>query len=357
MTEMLYPDNQEEINDSEWEQGEELFEHYRFEADKGQGLLRIDKFLVNRIENASRSKIQEAADAGNIRVNDKPVKSNYRVKPHDVVTIVMAYPPREIEIIPEDIPLTIVYEDDQLVVVNKQAGMVVHPGYGNYTGTLVNALSFHFSHLPLYQTGELRPGLVHRIDKNTSGLLVVAKTEEAKNHLAGQFFDRTTSRRYLALVWGVPAETSGTIVGHIGRSLKDRKVMTVFPQGDYGKPAITHYEVLENLGYVSLIACKLETGRTHQIRAHFKYIGHPLFNDDTYGGDQILRGTSFTKYKQFVNNAFQILPRHALHAQSLGFTHPKTGEWLEFTSELPDDMTNALYKWRNYIEYRKDETV
>ncbi len=354
----LHLDDEHDYTDHDAEQEEleteELFEHYRFEADKGQGFLRIDKFLVNRIENASRTKIQQAADAGNILVNNKPVKANYKVKPHDIVSIVMTYPPREIEIIPEDIPIKIVYEDEELVVVDKEAGMVVHPGYGNYTGTLVNALSFHFSHLPLYQTGELRPGLVHRIDKNTSGLLVVAKTEEAKNHLAGQFFNRTTARRYLALTWGVPSEKAGTITGHIGRSLKDRKVMTVFPNGEYGKPAITHYNILEDLGYVALLECKLETGRTHQIRAHFKFIGHPLFNDETYGGNQILRGTSFTKYKQFVNNAFELLPRHALHARSLGFVHPKTGEWLEFFSELPTDMLLALDKWRNYIEHRKE---
>jgi 23S rRNA pseudouridine1911/1915/1917 synthase len=335
-------------------EGDDLFEHYRFVADKGQGLLRIDKFLANRIENASRTKIAQAAETGNILVNDQPVKSNYRVKPLDIITIVMTYPPREIEIIPEDIPINIVYEDDDFVVVNKQAGMVVHPGYGNYTGTLVNAISWHFKDLPLFQSGDLRPGLVHRIDKNTSGLLVVAKTIEAKNNLALQFFNRTTDRLYRAMVWGTFAEPEGTITGNIGRSLKDRKVMDVFPDGDYGKHAVTHYRVLENLGYISLIECKLETGRTHQIRAHLQHIGHPLFNDETYGGDQILKGTTFTKYKQFVKNAFEMLPRHALHAKTLGFNHPRTGEWLEFNSEIPQDMQLTIEKWRNYIANRQE---
>lgn len=346
---MIEPDELDDVNEND-----DLFEHYRFVADKGQSLLRIDKFLVNRIENASRTKIAQAADNGNVLVNNQPVKSNYRVKPFDVITIVMAYPPREIEIIPENIPLQIVYEDDDLVVVNKAAGMVVHPGYGNYTGTLVNALSWHFKDLPLFQTGDLRPGLVHRIDKNTSGILVVAKTMEAKNNLAMQFFSRTTDRKYYALVWGSFEEETGTITGNIGRSLKNRKVMDVFPNGDYGKHAVTHYKVLENLGYVSLVECKLETGRTHQIRAHFQHIGHPLFNDDTYGGDQILKGTTFTKYKQFVQNAFDMLPRQALHAKSLGFTHPVTGDWMQFDSELPDDMRLTIDKWRNYIAHRQD---
>lgn len=335
-------------------EGDDLFEHYRFVADKGQGLLRIDKFLANRIENASRTKIAQAAEAGNILVNDQAVRSNYRVKPLDVITIVMAYPPREIEIIPENIPIEIVYEDDDLVVVNKAPGMVVHPGYGNYTGTLVNALSWHFKDLPLFQSGDLRPGLVHRIDKNTSGLLLVAKTEDARNNLALQFFNRTTGRLYLALVWGTFTEPEGTIVGNIGRSLKDRKVMGVFPNGDYGKHAITHYRVLENLGYLSLVECKLETGRTHQIRAHMQHIGHPLFNDETYGGDQILKGTTFTKYKQFVKNAFEMLPRQALHAKTLAFHHPRSGEWMEFDSEIPQDMRLTIEKWRNYIANRQD---
>lgn len=352
----MLKDNELEREELDAVEGDDLFEHYRFVADKGQGLLRIDKFLANRIENASRTKIAQAADAGNILVNDQPVRSNYRVKPLDVITIVMAYPPREIEIIPENIPLNIVYEDDDLVVVNKVPGMVVHPGYGNYTGTLVNALSWHFKDLPLFQTGDLRPGLVHRIDKNTSGLLLVAKTEEARNNLALQFFNRTTGRLYVALVWGTFTEEEGIIEGNIGRSLKDRKVMDVFPNGDFGKHAVTHYRVLENLGYLSLVECKLETGRTHQIRAHMQHIGHPLFNDETYGGDQILKGTTFTKYKQFVKNAFEMLPRQALHAKTLAFHHPKTGEWMEFDSEIPQDMRLTIEKWRNYIANRQDLT-
>lgn len=346
---MIETDELDDVNEND-----DLYEHYRFVADKGQSLLRIDKFLFNRIENASRTKIAQAADNGNVLVNNQVVKSNYRVKPSDVITIVMAYPPREIEIIPEDIPLQIVYEDEDLVVVNKKAGMVVHPGYGNYTGTLVNALSWHFKDLPMFQTGDLRPGLVHRIDKNTSGILIVAKTIEAKNNLAMQFFTRTTDRKYHALVWGSFEEETGTITGNIGRSLKNRKVMDIFPNGDFGKHAVTHYKVLENLGYVSLVECKLETGRTHQIRAHFQHIGHPLFNDETYGGDQILKGTTFTKYKQFVHNAFEMLPRQALHAKSLGFTHPVSGVWMEFDSELPDDMRLTIDKWRNYIAHRQD---
>lgn len=268
----------------ELEEAKELFEHYRFVADPGQTLLRVDKFLVNRIENASRNKIQEAASGGFILVNEKPVKSNYKVKPNDVVSVVMAYPPREIEIIPENIPLDIVYEDDHLLVVNKKPGMVVHPGYGNYTGTLVNALAWHLKDLPLFNSDDPRPGLVHRIDKDTSGLLVVAKTEQAKNHLSRQFFEKTTTRAYVALVWGQVKEEEGTVVGHIGRSLKDRKQMAVFPDGDHGKHAVTHYRVLERLGYVTLVQCRLETGRTHQIRVHMKYIGHHLFNDERYGG-------------------------------------------------------------------------
>jgi 23S rRNA pseudouridine1911/1915/1917 synthase len=336
-------------------QTDELFEHFRFVADKGQGLLRIDKFLANRIENASRNKIQQAADAGCILVNENPVKSNYRIKPGDIISVVMAQPPREIEIIPQDIPLTIVYEDESLIVVNKNPEMVVHPAYGNYTGTLVNALAYHFKDISYFSSGDMRPGLVHRIDKNTSGLIVIAKTEFAKTSLGKQFFDRTTDRKYIALVWGGFDEDSGTITGHIGRSLKNRKIMAVFPNGDFGKPAITHFRVLERLGYVTLVECKLETGRTHQIRAHMKFIGHPLFNDETYGGNEILKGTTFTKYKQFVSNCFKMLPRHALHARSLGFTHPVTGERLLFESEIPEDMSVVIDKWRHYIAYRKDE--
>lgn len=331
----------------------ELFEHYRIEVDPGQKPLRIDKFLVNRIENASRSKIQSAADADNIRVNQKPVKSNYKVKPNDVISIVMAYPPREIELIPEDIPINIVYEDDDLVIVNKDPGMVVHPSYGHYTGTLVNAMMYHLKNLPLFSSGDMRPGLVHRIDKNTSGLLVLAKTEQALNKLAKQFFDKTTERRYHALVWGTFQEKEGTITGHIGRNIKNRKVMQVFPDGSQGKHAVTHYKVLKELGYITLVECKLETGRTHQIRVHFQHIGHPLFNDFEYGGDQILKGTTFTKYKQFVQNCFDILPRQALHAKTLGFTHPSTGELMRFDSEIPEDMTTVIEKWRRYLSGRE----
>lgn len=331
---------------------QELFEHFRFEVDPGQKLLRIDKFLVNRIENASRSKIQSAADAENILVNQKPVKSNYKVKPNDVISIVMAYPPREIELIPEDIPINIVYEDDDVVIVNKEPGMVVHPSYGHYTGTLVNAMMYHLKDLPLFNTGDMRPGLVHRIDKNTSGLLVLAKTEQALNKLAKQFFDKTTERKYHALVWGTFEEKEGTITGHVGRNIKNRKIMQVFPDGSLGKHAVTHYKVLEELGYVTLVECKLETGRTHQIRVHFQHIGHPLFNDFEYGGDQILKGTTFTKYKQFVQNCFNILARQALHAKTLGFLHPTTGKFVRFDSEIPEDMTQVIEKWRRYLSGR-----
>ncbi len=331
------------------------FEHYRFVADKNQGLLRIDKFIVNKVEHASRTKIQEAAEAGNIRVNDHSVKANYRIKPGDVVTIVMSYPPREIEIIPEEIPLDIVYEDDQLLVVNKRPGMVVHPGYGNYTGTLVNALAWHLKDLPLFNSKDPRPGLVHRIDKDTSGLLVVAKTESAKAALAKQFFDKTTTRSYVALVWGHVENEVGTIVGNIGRSLQDRKQMAVFqPDSGVGKHAVTHYRVLERLGYITMVECRLETGRTHQIRAHFKHIGHTLFNDERYGGNQILKGTTFAKYKLFVQHCFETLPRQALHAKTLGFVHPTTGEYMQFDSEIPADMTQCIEKWRNYIANRQE---
>lgn len=342
----------EEVNENE---DQELFEHFRIEVDPGQKPLRIDKFLSNRIENASRSKIQSAADAENILVNDKAVKSNYKVKPNDVISIVMAYPPREIELIPEDIPLNIVYEDDEVVIVNKEPGMVVHPSYGHYTGTLVNAMMHHLKDLPLFNTGDMRPGLVHRIDKNTSGLLVLAKTETALNKLAKQFFDKTTERRYIALVWGTFEEKEGTITGHIGRNIKNRKVMQVFPDGSQGKHAVTHYKVLEELGYISMVECKLETGRTHQIRVHFQHIGHPLFNDFEYGGDQILKGTTFTKYKQFVQNCFSILPRQALHAKTLGFKHPKTGEFMRFNSELPEDMVTVIDKWKRYLAGREGQ--
>jgi 23S rRNA pseudouridine1911/1915/1917 synthase len=332
---------------------QELFEHYRFKADPGQSLLRIDKFLSDRLENSSRTRIQNAANAGNILVNNNAVKPNYKIKPGDIVQVVLPTPPREIELIPEDIPLNIVYEDDDVLVVNKQPGMVVHPAYGNYTGTLVNALMWHFRDLPLFNTGESRPGLVHRLDKNTSGILVIAKNEFALNRLSKQFFDRTTDRRYNALIWGIPDPPEGTITGNVGRSIKDRKVMQVFKDDTEGKTAITHYKVLEDFGYISLIECKLETGRTHQIRVHFSHIKHPLFNDEEYGGDQILKGTTFTKYQQFIKNCFKILPRQALHAKSLAFDHPVTGKRLSFDSDLPDDMVQVIEKWRKYISGRE----
>jgi 23S rRNA pseudouridine1911/1915/1917 synthase len=332
---------------------QEMFEHYRFTIDPGQSTLRIDKYLTLRLENTSRTRIHDAATAGNILVNDKPVKPNYRVKPRDIIQIVLPTPPREIELIPENIPLNIVYEDNDVIVVNKEAGMVVHPAYGNYTGTLVNALMWHFRDLPLFSSGELRPGLVHRIDKDTSGILVLAKNELALNRLSKQFYDRTTDRKYIAIVWGVPAPPAGTIEGNIGRSIRDRKIMQVFPDGSTGKMAITHYKVLENFGYVSTVECKLETGRTHQIRVHFSWIKHPLFNDDEYGGDKILKGTTFTKYQQFVKNCFKILPRQALHAKSLAFNHPVTGIRLSFDSELPADMQMVIEKWRIYIAGRE----
>lgn len=333
------------------DENSELYEHYRLEADKGQSPLRIDKFLFNRLENTSRNRIQLAASAGNILVNEVAVKSNYKVKPSDVISIVLPYPKRNTILIPEDIPLNIVYEDDEVIVINKQAGLVVHPGVGNYTGTLVNALLFHLKDNPLFNSGELRPGLVHRLDKDTSGIMVVAKSEFALTHLARQFFERTTDRKYAAIVWGRFEADSGTITGNIGRSLKDRTKMSVFPEGDFGKHAVTHYKVLENLGYVSLVECKLETGRTHQIRAHFSHIGHPLFSDGTYGGDKILKGTTFTKYKQFVENCFKIIPRQSLHAKSLAFTHPVNGERMTFNSDIPEDMTLAIEKWRSYSHF------
>jgi len=335
---------------------QELFEHHRFVVDPGQSLLRIDKYLSARMENTSRTRIQNAANAGNILANNSPIKPNYRVKPGDIIQIVLPNPPREIELIPENIPINIVYEDDDVLIVNKEPGMVVHPAYGNYTGTLVNALMYHFRDLPLFSTGEARPGLVHRIDKNTSGILVIAKNEYSLNRLSRQFFERTTDRRYQALVWGTPDPPEGTITGHVGRNLKDRKIMQVFEDGSEGKPAITHYRVLENLGYISLVECKLETGRTHQIRVHFSHIRHPLFNDEEYGGDQIIKGTTFTKYQQFIRNCFKILPRQALHAKSLAFDHPVTGKRLSFESDLPDDMVQVIEKWRKYTSGRDAES-
>lgn len=325
---------------------DELYEHYRFIANEGQAPLRVDKFLMNFIENATRNKIQQAAKAGNILVNEISVKANYKVKPKDEVKVVLAYPPHENLLVAENLPLNIVYEDQDVIVVNKSPGMVVHPGHGNYSGTLVNGLIHHIENLP--NNSSDRPGLVHRIDKDTSGLLVVAKTEYAMAHLSKQFFDKTTERLYYALVWGSVEEDKGTIKGNIGRSLKDRMQMSVFPDGEYGKPAVTHYEVIERFTYVTLVKCRLETGRTHQIRAHFKYIGHTLFNDERYGGNQILKGTTFSKYKQFVDNCFKELPRQALHAKTLGFVHPSSGKYLEFNSELPVDIQNCIEKWRRY---------
>lgn len=334
---------------------EELFEHHRVVADKGQEVIRVDKFLMDRIPNTTRNKIQNAAKNGNIHANGKAVKQNYKVKPEDIITIVMPYPVREIELIPENIPLEMHYEDDCLIVVNKPSNMVVHPGYGNYRGTLVNALVYHFEQLPVKPNDYYgRPGLVHRLDKHTTGLMVIAKTEDALSKLAKQFYDRTTERRYHALVWGDVKEDEGRIEGNIGRSLKNRKMMTVFPDGDFGKHAVTNYKVLKRFGYVTLVECKLETGRTHQIRAHMKYIGHPLFNDLEYGGDRILKGTTFTKYKQFVENCFQLLDGQALHAKTLGFSHPVSNTYLRFDSELPKPFQHVLEKWETYLSSRTE---
>jgi 23S rRNA pseudouridine1911/1915/1917 synthase len=329
------------------EQEEGFFEHHRIVSDKGQKLMRLDKFLVDRLERTSRNRIQNAADDGYVKVNGVPVKSSYKVKPNDIITIEMPYPMRDMELIAEDIPIEIVYEDDDLVILMKPKNMVVHPGFGNFSGTLLNAMLYHFQNLPI--NSDARPGLVHRLDKNTTGLMVIAKTEEALTHLGKQFFDRTIDRRYVALVWGDVKE-DGTVIGNTGRSLKDRKVFTVFPEGDHGKHAVTHYKVLKRYGYVTLVECKLETGRTHQIRVHMKHIGHTLFGDFEYGGDKVLKGTTFNKYKQFVQNCLDLLPRQALHARTLSFTHPTTGEWMSFESNLPDDMQAVLDKWENYSE-------
>ena len=327
----------------------QLYEHFRVTVDKGQDLVRVDKYLFDKLTNVSRNRIQKAADAGYIMANEKPVKSNYRVKPLDVITVMLDRPYYDNEVVPEDIPLNIVYEDDVLMVVNKPAGMVVHPGHGNYTGTLINGVAWHMKDVPNWDMNDAHVGLVHRIDKDTSGLLVIAKTPEAKTHLGEQFFNKTTKRRYQALVWGNFEEDEGTVVGNIGRNPKDRMQMTVLPEGE-GKHAVTHYRVLERFGYVTLVECILETGRTHQIRVHMKHIGHVLFNDERYGGQEVLRGNRTTKYKQFINNCFEICPRQALHAMTLGFIHPVTGEEMYFTSELPEDMTALLDKWRNYYK-------
>jgi 23S rRNA pseudouridine1911/1915/1917 synthase len=347
---MKTEDQSDNIEESE---NEELYEHHKFIADKGQEVLRIDRFLMDRLANTSRNKIQLAAKNGNILVNGEAVKQNYKIKPEDEVSIVMPYPVREVELIPENIPLDIHYEDDTVIVLNKPPNMVVHPGYGNYSGTLVNGLIYHIDQLPSKPEDYYgRPGLVHRLDKHTTGLMVIAKTEDALTHLAKQFYDRTTERRYQALVWGDVIEDEGSIEGNLGRSLKNRKLMTVFPEGDFGKHAVTHYKVLKRFGYITLVECKLETGRTHQIRAHMKYIGHTLFNDLEYGGDKVLKGTTFTKYKQFVKNNFDLLTGQALHAKTLGFIHPKTKEFMRFDSELPDDFKAVLERWDNYLSTR-----
>lgn len=327
-----------------------LFIHHHIKVDPGQALLRIDKFLIDRLPNISRSRIQAAVKSGFIKLNDQEVKANHKVHPGDEIKIYLPDPPHDTELIPEDIPLSIQYEDDELLVVNKPAGMVVHPAYKNWTGTLVNGLTYHFQQLPTMKDNDGRPGLVHRIDKGTSGLLVIAKTETAMNHLAKQFFDHTIERTYYALVWGEPKDDAGTIDVHLGRSLKDRRVTAAFPEGDFGRRAITYYKVLKRLRYISLLQCDLETGRTHQIRAHMKYIGHPLFNDATYGGDQILKGTVFSKYSAFVRNCFKIIPRQALHAKTLGFIHPHTKKFIQFDSELPDDFAAVLEKWEGYMQ-------
>ena len=340
-------DERDEISEDE----DELYEHHRIVVDKGQSLVRIDRFLMDRLQNATRTKIQAAIDVESVRVNDKPIKASYKIKPLDVITVSLPHPPRDTDIKPENIPLNIVFEDDELLVLNKPAGMVVHPAHGNWDGTLVNALVYHFQNLPTSRNGEIRPGLVHRIDKDTSGLMVIAKTEYAMTHLARQFFDHSIERTYNALVWGQPDPVDGTISGYIGRSIKDRKVQTIYDDETKGKWAVTHYKTLEDLRYVSLVQCNLETGRTHQIRAHLKHIKHPLFNDAMYGGDRVLRGNPVGSYKAFVENAFKLMPRQALHAKSLGFIHPRTHEWLQFDSPLPDDMQAVLTKWQNFITF------
>lgn len=333
---------------------DDLFEHYKFISPKGQSILRVDKFLMQLIENATRNKIQQAAERGNIFANGVAVKSNYKVKPLDEIKVMLSHPPFENRIDPENIPLDIVYEDEALLLINKPAGLVVHPGHGNYTGTLVNALAYHFENLPMNSSE--RPGLVHRIDKDTTGLLVIAKTDQAMAHLAKQFEDKTTEREYIAIVWGNVKEDSGTIEGNLARHAKDRMQMAVYDNPEIGKPAVTHYKVLERFGYITVISCNLETGRTHQIRAHMKHIGHPLFNDERYGGHLILKGTTFTKYKQFVENCFKILPRQALHAKTLGFEHPITKEYMRFDTEVPQDMKDCIEKWRTYSKSNELET-
>lgn len=338
--------------DEDFEEDElELYEHHRILVDKGQSLVRIDKFLTEKVANATRNKVQHAIDTGAVLVNGQPTKSNYKIKPLDEIKVLLEKPPRDTEVVAENIPLDIIYEDEDLLVVNKPAGMVVHPAHGNWSGTLVNGLVYHFQNLPEMKGNTGRPGLVHRIDKDTSGLLVIAKSEVAMTGLASQFFHHTIDRTYLALVWGEPESDAGTIRGHIGRSAKDRKVMDVFPDGSQGKHAITHWKVLKRLRYVSLVQCNLETGRTHQIRAHMKFLGHPLFNDAMYGGDKIRKGTQFAKYKTFVANCFELMPRQALHAMSLGFIHPVTKQKMYFESPLPQDFLAVLEKWESYVQH------
>lgn len=342
-----HPENEIVVPSFILEDGRELYEHFRFVADKGQQLLRVDKFLVERMEKTSRNRIQQAADAECIIVNGKPVKSSYKVKPGDVVSIVMDRPRYDFEIIAEDIPLDIVYEDKYLLVVNKPAGLVVHPGHGNYHGTLVNALAFHFKDDPDYDVNDPRLGLVHRIDKDTSGLLVIAKTPEAKTFLGKQFFDKTTQREYVALVWGDFKEDKGTIVGNIARNPRNKLQMAVMSDPSVGKHAVTHYEIIERFGYVTMVKCILETGRTHQIRVHMQHEGHPLFNDERYGGNQILKGNQSSSYKKFIENCFAICPRQALHARTLGFIHPESGKEMFFEAPVPKDMSDLFDKWRN----------
>ena len=343
----------EEFEEDEIEEigGEqELYEHFRFVVDKGQAITRVDKYLVNCMANTSRNRIQDAADSGNILANGKSVKSNYKAKPNDVISIVMAYPPNEFEIILQDIPINVVYEDDDILLINKQPNLVVHPGFGNFDGTLLNAVAWHLKDVPGFDANDSRIGLVHRIDKDTSGLILIAKTPEAKTHLGKQFFDKTTQRRYHALVWGNVKEDEGTIIGALARDPRDRMLFTVFPEGEnpLAKHAVTHYKVLERMAYVTLVECRLETGRTHQIRVHMKHIGHTLFNDERYGGHIILKGNTTARYKAFVKNCFFLCPRQALHAKTLGFVHPRTGEFMHFDSELPTDMQELIEKWRDY---------
>ncbi len=345
--EEFMPDVQ--LTDDELEEGQQLYEHFRFEVDRGQVPVRIDKFMFEKLQHSSRNRIQKAAEAGFVHVNDRPVKSNYKVRPGDIVTLMLDRPHYDTTIEPEDIPLDIVYEDEELMVINKPAGLVVHPGCGNFHGTLVNAIAWHLRDLPTYDPNDPQVGLVHRIDKDTSGLLVVAKTPDAKTSLGVQFFNKTTHRSYNALVWGNFVEDNGRIEGNIGRDPKDRLRMAVFPpDSEIGKPAVTHYRVIERFGYVTLVECILETGRTHQIRAHMKHIGHPLFSDERYGGTEILRGERTGSYRQFVLNGFKQCPRQALHAKTLGFVHPKTKQQMDFTSELPEDMQGLLEKWQRY---------